>query len=126
MKVVKWSLVIAVTAAITCILIFTFIQEPFKASAQVKIPWCNLPEIPIYLYLAATFAIGLLLGFFAAAYYYIAGQAGIHSKKKEIRRLEEVVAELTFEMEGLRKSAGQASKKITESLKAVGEKDLLA
>jgi uncharacterized membrane protein YciS (DUF1049 family) len=155
MKLLKWIIVIAITVAATCILIFTFTQEPFKATAQIKIPWCNLPEFSILVYLAATFAVGLLLGFFAAAYYYIVGQAGIHAKKKEIKRLEGVVADTNAELERLRESAMQAKKeskrlegvivemtseleslrgaagsagskkKNTVSVKAVGEKDLL-
>jgi hypothetical protein len=153
MKLAKWVLVITVTVAVTCILLFTFTQEPFKATAQVWIPWCDLRPFPILWYVGATFAIGLLIGFFAAAYYYIVGQAGIRAKKREIKRLEVVVAEkaeeadglrvsvgqtkneikrlegliaeMSVEMEGLRASAG-AKKKGTAPMKAVGEKDLFA
>jgi chromosome segregation ATPase len=98
--------------------------------------------------------VGLLLGFFAAAYYYIVGQAGIHAKKKEIKRLEGavsdanaelermresatqakkevkrlegVIVEMTAELDGLRASASSGSKKKnTTTMKAVGEKDWL-
>jgi len=127
MKIIKWSLVVAVSVVATCILIFTFIQEPFKASAPVKVLWYVTPQsFPMYLFVAATFAVGLLIGFFAAAYYYITGQAGIHSKKKEIRRLEEAVNEKDAEIARLNSIAGQAREKITESLKSIGEKDFLA
>jgi len=156
MKLLKWIIVIAVTVAATCILVFTFTQPEFiKATAQVKIPWCNLPKYPILAYVGATFAIGLLLGFLAAAYYYIVGQAGIHAKKKEIKRLEGVVADTNAELERLRESAMQAKKEVkrlegvivemtaeaeslrdaagsagskkrnTSTMKAVGEKDCL-
>jgi len=153
MKLVKWGLVIVVTVAVTCILLLTFTQPVFKETAQIKVPLCNLPKYPILVYVAATFAIGLLIGFFTAAYYYIVGQAGIRAKRKEItrlegviaemtveleglraslgqgkkenKRLEGVIAEMTVELEGLRGSAGQAAKKRnTATLKAVGEKDL--
>jgi hypothetical protein len=155
MKLLKWVLVIAFTVTATCILLFTFTQEPFKATAQIKIPWCNLPAFSILWYVAATFAVGLMLGFFAAAYYYIVGQAGIHAKKKEIKRLEGLVAdvnaelermrevsveakketkrlegvilEMTAELESARSSPASAAgkKKNTSSMKAVGEKDWL-
>jgi uncharacterized membrane protein YciS (DUF1049 family) len=147
--------VIVVTVAATCILVFTFMQPEFKATAQIKIPWLDLPKYPILMYVGATFAIGLLLGFLAAAYYYIVGQAGIHAKKKEIKRLDGVVAdtnaelerqresavqakkevkrlegvivEMTAEMDSLRSAAGSAGskKKNTTTMKAVGEKDWL-
>jgi uncharacterized membrane protein YciS (DUF1049 family) len=153
MKLLKWVLVIVVTVVVTCILLFTFTQEPFKASAQIKIPWCNLPSFPILWYVGATFAIGLLIGFFATAYYYIVGQAGIRAKKKEIKRLEGriaekseeadglrnsvgqtkneikrlegVIAEMSVELEGLRDLAGAGKKKGTATVKAVGEKDFV-
>jgi len=155
MKLVKWIAVIAVTVAATVILLFTFTQEPFKATAQIRVPFMRLPEYPILMYVGATFAIGLLLGFFAAAYYYIVGQAGIHAKKKEIKRLEDVVSDTTAELERMRESATQAKKEVkrlegvivemtseleslrnaddgagakkknTASMKSVGEKDRL-
>jgi uncharacterized membrane protein YciS (DUF1049 family) len=127
MKILKWGLVVAVTFAAAWVLIFTFIQEPFKAAAPVKLLWYVTPQaFPMYVFVAATFAVGLFIGFFAAAYYYIAGQAGIHSKKKEIRRLEDEISEKDAEIESLRAAAGQAKEKITESLRSMGEKDLFA
>jgi len=112
MKLLKWISVIVVTVAATCILLFTFTQAPFRATARLWIPWCNLPEFSILIYIAATFAIGLLLGFLAAAYYYIVGQAGIHAKKKEIKRLEGVVADTNAELERMRDSVTQAKKEV--------------
>jgi len=112
MKLVKWISVIAVTVVATCILVFTFTQPVFMNKAQIKIPLCNLPAYPILMYIAATFAIGLLLGFLAAAYYYIVGQAGIHAKKKEIKRLEGVVADTNAELERLRESDIQTKKEV--------------
>ncbi len=112
MKLLKWISVIAVTVTVTSILLFTFTQPEFKATAQIKIPWCNLPKYPILMYVGATFAIGLLLGFFAAAYYYIVGQAGIRAKKKEIKRLEGAVADANAELERTRDSATQAKKEV--------------
>jgi len=155
MKLAKWVSVIAATVVATCILLFTFTQKPFMNPAQIWFFGRTMPEYPILVYVGATFAIGLLLGFLAAAYYYIVGQAGIHAKKKEIKRLEGVVAdtnaelerlresavtakkevkrlegvivEMTEEMESLRGAAGSSDKKKrnTTTMKAVGEKDCL-
>jgi len=112
MKLVKWVLVILVTVAATCILVFTFMQPEFRATAKIWIPWCNLPRYPILVYVGATFAMGLLLGFLAAAYYYIVGQAGIHAKKKEIKRLEGVAADTIAELGRLRESAAETKKEV--------------
>jgi hypothetical protein len=81
-------------------------------TAPVKIFWHDSQSFPILWYVGATFAIGLLIGFFAAAYYYIVGQAGIRAKKKEIKRLEDVVAGKAEEADGLRNSAGQAKREV--------------
>jgi uncharacterized membrane protein YciS (DUF1049 family) len=110
MKLLKWVLVIVATVVATCILVLTFMQPAFMATAQIKVPLMQLPEYPILMYVGATFAIGLLLGFLAAAYYYIVGQAGIHAKKKEIKRLEGVVSDTNAELERLREAATQAKK----------------
>jgi uncharacterized membrane protein YciS (DUF1049 family) len=125
MKIFKWSSVILVTVAVTCILLLTFTQEPFGATAPVKIfGYDTESEYPVYLYVAAAFVIGLFIGFCVTAYYYITGQAGIRNKKKEIARLEGIVRDMAAELETVRKTAGQATKRATESMKAVGEKDL--
>jgi uncharacterized membrane protein YciS (DUF1049 family) len=126
MKIIKWGFVVVVTIAVTCILLFTFMQEPFRTPVPAIIFWHHTQEFPVYVFVAATFGIGLFIGFLIAAYYYIAGQAGISSKKKEIRRLEDIVTEMTGELAVLRNTAEQARKKTTESLKAVGEKDFIA
>jgi uncharacterized membrane protein YciS (DUF1049 family) len=112
MKLVKWISVIAVTFAATLILVSTFMQDVFEKKAQIKVPFMDLPEYPILMYVGATFAIGLLLGFLAAAYYYIVGQAGIHAKKKEIKRLEGVVADTIAELGRLRESAAETKKEV--------------
>ncbi|MDR3013633.1 MAG: LapA family protein [Chitinispirillales bacterium] len=133
MKIVKWGTVIAITVVVTCILVFTFIQEPFRETAPVIIfGYTPGGEFPVYMFVAATFVLGLLIGFFAAAYYYITGRAGIHGKKKEIKRLESLISEkdaatkqMAAELEQLRGMAGNIQKKMTGSMKAVGEKDIL-
>jgi uncharacterized membrane protein YciS (DUF1049 family) len=154
MKVVKWCIIFAAGFAVSWILIFTFTQEPFKALAPAKVFWYNTSEIPIVAFVAITFGIGLLIGFFAAAYYYIAGQAGIRGKKKvikelegvveaknreiariesaigtrekEVERLEAALKAKDQEIGELKAAAGQPKGRKTGSMKAVGEKDLFA
>jgi uncharacterized membrane protein (DUF106 family) len=125
-KIIKWGLVVVVTVAATCVLLFTFMQEPFQGTAAAKLIIMSTPEFPLYFFALATFAMGLLVGFFAAAYYYIAGQAGIRSKNKEIKGLAAVVSEkentikgMEADIERMRKSAEKAQQKATESMKAM-------
>jgi uncharacterized membrane protein YciS (DUF1049 family) len=127
MKILKWGLVFAVAFAAAWVLLFTFTQEPFKEVAPVNLVFTQTPEFPMYTFAVGTFAIGLLIGFFVAAYYYIAGQAGIRSKKKDIRGLEELIREKDGEIEKLRADGeSRRNKDLTEIRKledAVRETD---
>ena len=127
MKVLKWGSVFVVAFAAAWVLLFTFTQEPFKEVAPVNLVFVQTPEFPMYTFAAGTFAIGLFIGFFVAAYYYIAGQAGIRSKKKDIKELEELIREKDGEAEKLRaESESRRNKDLTEIRKledAVREKD---
>jgi hypothetical protein len=139
MKVAKFCFVFLLAFALAWILIFTFTQDPFRATAPIKIFWYETPEFPMYVFAAFASAVTLIFGFSAAAYYYIAGRAGIRAKNKEIKRLEEVVKGLAEEPERLksliRDMEGELErlraeqdksreKKATSSHKAVGEKDM--
>jgi len=131
MKILKLGFVFAVAFAVAGVLWSTFTQAPFKEAAPVSLLFTKTAEFPMYVFAIGTFAIGLLIGFFVAAYYYIAGQAGIHSKKKEIRRLQDAVkgmeSELEHarsELERFRADTAKAQERITKSMKSVGEKDL--
>jgi len=131
MKILKWGSVFVIAFAAAWVLLFTFTQAPFKEVAPVNLVFTQTAEFPIYVFAIGTFAIGLFIGFFVAAYYYIAGQAGIHSKKKEIRRLQDVIKEMESELEHVRSELERfrvdtvkTQERITKSMKSVGEKDL--
>ncbi|MCL2182046.1 MAG: hypothetical protein FWB85_01070 [Chitinispirillia bacterium] len=143
MKVVKLCVIFALAFALAWILIFTFTQPEFSAKAPIKIFWYDTPEYPMYVFAAFASAATLLFGFAVSAYYYIAGRAGLRSKKREIKRLEERVRELEFEVERLRGAVAEAledtpaerkgtgsqkvaDKKGTGSQKSVGERDIFA
>ena len=127
MKILKWGLVFLAAFAAAWVLLFTFTQEPFKAVAPVNLVFTQTPEFPMYAFAVGTFAIGLLIGFFVAAYYYILGQAGIRNKKKDIRRLEELVKDKDGDIEKLRAdSESRRNKDVAEIRKledAVREKE---
>jgi hypothetical protein len=89
MKVLKWLVIFIIAFLFAWILIFTFMQEPFKVAASAKILAYTTPEIPIYFYVAGAFAIGLLVGLFTAFYYYIVLQKKVHQSIRELKELEE-------------------------------------
>ena len=108
MKFIKLGLLVAVTVALTCVVVFTFMQEPFKETAAVKLLFTE-PEFPIYVFALATFALGLLMGFAVALYCHITGFVRIGGKKKEIKRLEGVIKEMEGELARLRPSVAGGS-----------------
>jgi len=136
MKVAKWCFVFLFAFALAWILIFTFSQKEFHATAPIKIFWYQTPEFPMYVFAAFASAVTLFFGFAAAAYYYIAGRAGIRSKKKEIKRLEGIISEFgdeparlkarVKELEGELESLRTAGKKDTGAHKAAGREDSFA
>jgi uncharacterized membrane protein YciS (DUF1049 family) len=93
MKILKWLVVFIVAFLFAWILIFTFTQEQFKQVASARILAYWTPAIPIYFYVAGAFGIGLLLGLFAAFYYYIVLQSKVHHATNELHELEEKLAE---------------------------------
>jgi len=109
MKILKWCFVFAIAFAAAWILIFTFTQAEFSASAPVKIFGYTTTPFPIYVFVASAFGIGLLIGFIAAAYYYVAGQAGIRGKKKEIKKLTESLSTVESELDRYRAAAEKSN-----------------
>jgi len=89
MKFIKGLLLFIIAFLFACILIFTFTQEPFKQPVPALIFAYRTPEIPIYIYVAGAFGVGLLIGLCATLYYYIVLQTKIHAKSKELKSLQE-------------------------------------
>lgn len=88
MKFVKWAAVFVVAFIVAWILIFTFIQEPFKQTAAARILKWWTPAIPIYLYVVGAFVGGLMVGLGVAVFNYVTLQAKVHHYKKEYKTLE--------------------------------------
>lgn len=93
MKILKWIVVFVIAFLFAWILIFTFNQPPFREVAPARILSYWTPAIPIYIYVAGAFGIGLLLGLFAAFYYYFTQHKKVHKATKELHVLEERLAE---------------------------------
>jgi hypothetical protein len=95
MKVVKWLAVFVIAFLLAWVLIFTFIQTPFKQTASARILTWWTPAIPIYLYVAGSFFIGFVAGLCIAFYNYITLQAKLHRKTKECSSLQEQLSEIS-------------------------------
>lgn len=99
MNLMKWFLVFIVAFIVAAILIFTFIQEPFRQLVPGRILTWRTPAIPIYAYVAGAFGIGLLFGLGTTLYYYILLQAKMHRKNRAIGDLETQLAEARLKLE---------------------------
>ena len=71
MRFVKWGLFFVLSFVVAWIVIFTFIQEPFKTRVPAIILTLRTPAIPIYIYLAGAFALGLGIGLAVAVFNYL-------------------------------------------------------
>lgn len=88
MKLIKWILIFTFAFVVSFLLLRTFSQEVFKATASAHIFGYTTPEIPIYYYIAGAFGIGLGLGILIAFYNFITSRLELHAKTKQIRDLE--------------------------------------
>ncbi|MBD3420553.1 MAG: DUF1049 domain-containing protein [Chitinivibrionales bacterium] len=88
MKFIKWITVFLISFTLGCIVILTFLQEPFKAWAPTVLFTYKTPPIPIYLYVLIAFVIGFLLGIFFAVYIFVEQKFALRKKNKEIQKLK--------------------------------------
>jgi len=125
MKILKWGFVFLIAFAAACIVIFTFIQPEFSASAPVKFFKYTTAPFPIYIFVGVAFGIGLGIGFATTAYYYVVGLAGLRGKKKEIKKLTESLSNVGSELDKYRAAAEKSNNKKETSTrgKTIGKKD---
>ena len=88
MKLLKWIIVFTVAFIAAWIIIFTFIQEPFKVQASAKLLSYTTPPIPIFMYVFFAFVLGVVLGLGAAVFNWATMKQELHRAKKRIRELE--------------------------------------
>lgn len=109
MKLIKWLVVFAAAFMLAWILIFTFIQEPFRELAAARILSWWTPAFPIYLYVAGAFVIGFGVGLAVAFYNYVTLQSKLHHKEKECALLEDKVKDSEARILHLEQEAGVAA-----------------
>lgn len=87
MKVIRFLLIFTSAFLLAWILIFTFIQPPFKATAAAKVLVWNTPAIPIYLYVAGAFLIGLAVGTALSLVNYVTLSSNLRHVQRECAEL---------------------------------------
>ena len=110
MRMMKGIFFFLVAFVAASIVILTFMQPPFQVLAGAKVLWYQTPVIPVYWYLIAAFAIGLLFGFVVFIYYYT--QQGLAKREveselskadRENASLKELLREANTEIETLQR-----------------------
>jgi uncharacterized membrane protein YciS (DUF1049 family) len=89
MRMIKWFLFFGIAFAFSWVLIFTFMQEPFRAMVTAKVLWYQSKPYPIYYFVLGSFTIGLLVGIVLLLYNFIFLNVQLHRANKRIRELEE-------------------------------------
>lgn len=93
MKILKGFGVFIAAFLFAWVIIFTFMQEPFKQVASARILAYRTPAIPIYFYVAGAFGAGLLLGLFFSLYCYISLQLKVRRTAGELQEVKKKLAE---------------------------------
>ena len=107
MSIFKWLALFAVAFVMAWVLIFTFTQEPFRELVPARVLAYQTPAIPIYIYVAGAFAIGLLIGLATAFYNYIVLSTKVHQKTKKINNLEQDLTVTREDLERLRQYSSE-------------------
>jgi hypothetical protein len=89
MKFLKWSLFFVFSFLVAWIIIFTFIQEPFRQVVPAQILAYQSPPFPIYLYIAFAFFFGLGIGLVVSFYQYVTLSAAVRREQRQMETLEE-------------------------------------
>lgn len=88
MKIIRFLLIFTSAFLLAWILIFTFIQPPFKVPAAAKVLVWDTPAIPIYLYVAGAFLLGLAVGVVISLVNYLALSANLRRVQHECAELK--------------------------------------
>lgn len=115
MRFLKWSVLFVAAFMMAWILIFTFTQEPFKNLVPARILAYQTPPIPVYIYVAGAFGIGLLIGLWVALYYFIVQKRLLGIKNKEASTLEEELIRNRNELERLQAELDRKNEQLQTS-----------
>ncbi len=88
MKLLKWSVFFIFAFVVSFIILRTFSQDVFKEAVPARVLGNETPAIPIYIYIAGAFTLGLVIGLFVAVYNFVTGASEGFKKSKRIKELE--------------------------------------
>lgn len=88
MKLLKWGVFFVFAFVVSFIILRTFSQDVFKEAVPARILGNQTPAIPIYIYIAAAFVVGLIIGFFVVVYNFVTSASENYKKSKRIKELE--------------------------------------
>jgi hypothetical protein len=112
-----------VAFVVACIVLLTFMQEPFRVLVPAKLMWYQTPAIPVYYFLIGAFVIGLLFGLVTLMYYWGSLSMALTEQKRLVRDKDK-------ELENLRGSVksteAEASSGDTSSQPSLPQKDIEA
>lgn len=102
MRAFKGIFFFIIAFILACVVLLTFMQEPFQVKVGAKLLWYQTQAIPVYWYLIGAFTLGILFGFVVFIYYYTQQSLTLHERNKEIR-------EQAAEIEALRSTLRETS-----------------
>jgi uncharacterized integral membrane protein len=94
MRVLQGIFFFIVAFVAACVILLTFMQEPFQVKVGAKLLWYQTQAIPVYIYLAGAFVLGLLFGFVVFIYYYTHQSMTLRESRKAARDLESEIEKL--------------------------------
>ncbi len=91
MKLLKWGIFFIFAFVVSFIILRTFSQDVFKEAVPARLLGNETPAIPIYMYIAGAFTLGLLIGLFVAVYNFVTSASDSFKKSKRLKELEKEV-----------------------------------
>jgi hypothetical protein len=72
-----------------CVVLLTFMQQPFQTQAHADLLWYKTPDIPVYYFLIGAFVLGLLFGLVALLYYWGSLSMALRDERRKVKRLQD-------------------------------------
>lgn len=94
MRFLKVAVTFAIGFALAWIMVLTFSQTEFRQAVPLNLLFHKTHAIAIYVYLGATFSLGLIIGLIAALVNHLSLTRKIRGIKKQLRQREETIVTL--------------------------------
>jgi hypothetical protein len=107
MRLFKYVVLFVAAFLTAAVVIFTFQQNAFEQTAPIRLGGYLGPSLPVYVYVAAAFFTGLLIGVVIAVYNFISGNLRTRKLRRDLRNSEQTIDDLRTELEECRKALQQ-------------------